>query len=212
MVRTAKSFNRTGARFQVQATVLIVCEDAKSSKQYLHDASQYFRANPRIELTHSGNTDPLGIVKAARKRSKKFDRTICVIDRDTHANFDEALQLAAANKIDLIVSYPCFEYWLLLHFSESRKAYMAAGGRSAAEVLIKDLCSHEDVSDYSKGKVKGLFQKLLGTRFDSARERSPRILADAISVNAMNPSTQVHELIRALEMLGQVKPTEKPQG
>jgi hypothetical protein len=205
--RSASSFNRHKARFQTQATVLIVCEDTKSGKQYLQDAGQYFRANAHIELTHAGNTDPLGIVRAAKARSKGFDRTICAIDRDTHANFDDATQMARAAGIELVVSYPCFEYWLLLHFVESRKAYVAAGVNSAADLLIRDLREHEDMKGYGKGNAKGLFERLLGDRFSEARTRSPRVLADAVRVGNMNPSTKLHELISVLEALGKLTPT-----
>jgi hypothetical protein len=144
-------------------------------------------------------------VQAGRARSKHFDRVICVIDRDTHHNFDAALQLAGARPtVELIVSYPCFEYWLLLHFVLSRREYVAAGEHSAADLLIRDLRNYAEMNGYEKGKVKGLFDRLLGERLSNARTRSPRVLEDAIRVSNMNPSTQLHDLISMLESLGQV--------
>lgn len=205
MRRSRDSFRRDKARYKVQPRVLIICEDTKSSKSYLQDASQYFRANVHIEIVHSGYTDPIGIVKTALQKVNLFENVICVIDRDTHLNFDAAVALSRqSGKIDLIVSYPCFEYWLLLHFGASRKAYMRTGNKSPADLLIADLCKHEGMNGYEKGKVTGLFDTLLGEKFDAARRTSPKILADAIEVQELNPSTRLHVLISLMESLGTV--------
>ncbi len=208
MGRSHDSFRRDKARYKVQARVLIICEDTKSSRNYLQDASQYFRANVHVEIAHSGYTDPRGIVATALKRAGNFEQVVCVIDRDTHLNFDEALQLSRQSaKISVIVSYPCFEYWLMIHFGGSRKPYVRAGDKSAADLLIEDLCEQDGMAGYKKGSVTGLFSTLLGEKFDGARKRSPQILADAIEVGDMNPSTRLHVLIDLMESLGSVQPS-----
>lgn len=205
MPRSKESFTRGKARYKPQSTVLVLCEDTKSAKDYLQEASQYFRAI--MDFTHTGYTDPKGIVKAALARSKQYDRLVCVIDRDTHHNFDEAVDLARQSpKLELIVSYPCFEYWLLLHFLDSRKPYASAGKKSAADRLIEDLCQFPQTADYSKGSSRGLFTTLLGEPFNTARKRSPRLLADAMQVNELNPSTRMHDLIVLMEEVGKVHP------
>lgn len=107
MAQRRNTILRGKPRYQPQPTVLVICEDAKSGKSYLHDANQYFRSN--FQISHCGHTDPAGIVREGLKRAKTFDRVICVIDRDAHANFDEAQQLAQqSSKLHLCVSYPCF--------------------------------------------------------------------------------------------------------
>ena len=203
MGRPKESFQRRKPRYKPQPSVLVICEDAKSSREYLQEASQHFRANLRIQVEHCGNTDPKGIVAAALKQVNTFDRILCVIDRDSHANFDEALRDAdSSQKIDTIVSYPCFEYWLLIHFIDSRKPYMRTGNHSAGDLLLRDLCMHPGMDDYAKGSIKGLFTTLLGAPFEAARRRSPKLLADAIRVNDMNPSTELHLLMDLMENLG----------
>ena len=208
MARTRDSFFRHKARYAAQPRVLVICEDTKSSRSYLQDASQYFRANVHVEIVHSGYTDPKGIVEAALKRVKEFESLYCVVDRDTHENFDAAMRLSrTSGKITMIVSHPCFEYWLLLHFNESRKAYVRSGNRSAADCLIVDLRKESGMDGYQKGNVARLFQQLLGERFIAARLRSPRVLSDAIKVKSMNPSTGLHILIDHLERLGAPQPS-----
>lgn len=209
MARRRSSVVRGQARFQPQARILVITEDSKSGKAYLQDANQHFRANLRIEIIHSGHTDPVGIVTHAVRRARTYDEVICVIDRDTHPNFDEALRLAQrAPKVRVLASYPCFEYWLLLHFSESRKHYAAAGGKSPAQCLIDDLCRCPGMKSYSKGDCKGLFERLLGEPFDAARRRAPRILADALASGDMNPSTTLHLLMDIMDGLSKPKPAD----
>jgi len=195
-------FERSKPRFKPQPKVLVICEDTKSGKRYLEDASLYFRVKVSVEIIHCGKTDPKGIVKEAISRQKKFDHIFCAIDRDTHQNFDEALILAkAAEKVDIIVSYPCFEFWLLLHFGYSRKPYAGAGKHSAADLLIKDLCTYPGLENHEKGKDLSIFKLLLGKRFDEARRIAPKVLAEAMVSEEMNPSTRLHELLDFFEKL-----------
>lgn len=191
---------RDKPKYRPQPTILVLCEDLKSGNHYLRDANQHFRSNFRI--SHCGYTDPAGIVKEGLKCAAKFDRVICAIDRDDHANFDEALRLAQqSNKLELCVSHPCFEYWLLLHFRYTRKPYKAVGVQSAADRLIVDLSAFPEMSEYHKGKSTGVFARLLGERFDVARRRGPRALKDAIESGDMNPSTRLFELIELMEKM-----------
>jgi hypothetical protein len=189
-------------RYRPQPTVLIICEDLESGKNYLQDANQYFRAHLQIEVVHCGKTDPRGIVVEALKRAKNFDRVICAIDRDTHANFAEALQLATqSKKLEVCVSYPCFEFWLLLHFKYTRRPYVAAGGRSAADRLVADLRKFPGMEAYDKGQSEGIFAQLLGEKFNMARERAPRALKDALESGEMNPSTKLFEVLEQMEKM-----------
>jgi len=210
MARTAASFNRPKSSFKPQPKVLVICEDSKSGKRYLEDASKHFRVNILVEITHCGKTDPLNIVKEAISRQGKFDHVFCAIDRDTHETFDEALNLAkSSKKVEVIVSYPCFEFWLLLHFGYNRKPYAAAGKNSAADLLIKALRIYPGLEKYDKGEDMGIFQLLL-SRFAETRRIAPKVFAEAIANEEMNPSTRLHELLDFFEKLSspqQVIPT-----
>lgn len=202
MARDTSSFKRQKPKFKPQPKVLVICEDSKSGKRYLEDASLYFRVNVVVEITHCGKTDPKGIVVEAIGRQGKFDHVFCVIDRDTHKNFDEALNLAkSSKKVEIIASYPCFEFWLLLHFGYNRKPYAAVGKHSTADLLIKDLRAHPGLEKYNKGEDMGIFKLLLGKQFTEARKVAPMIIAEAIASQEMNPSTKLHELIDFFEEL-----------
>ena len=111
MARSANSFKRHASRYKAQPTVLVICEDSKSGKRYLEDATHHFRVHVVVEISHCGKTDPKGIVVEAMQRERNFDRVFCVIDRDTHENFNEALALASTSlKTEIIPSYPCLSF------------------------------------------------------------------------------------------------------
>ncbi|MGZ8227953.1 MAG: RloB family protein [Methylococcaceae bacterium] len=208
MARDSNSFKRPKPKFKPQPKVLVICEDSKSGKRYLEDASVHFRVTVLVEITHCGKTDPLNIVKEAISRQGKFDNVFCTIDRDTHETFDEALSLAnGSKKVKVITSYPCFEFWLLLHFGYNRKPYTAAGKYSAADLLIKDLCNYPNLENYDKGKDLSIFKLLLGERYDEARRIAPKVLTEAIASEEMNPSTRLHELLDFFEKLSSPQQT-----
>lgn len=193
---------RSGPTLKVQPRVLILCEDSKSSLDYLRDAAKHFRAYTEVEIYHPDRTDPLGIVEIGLARLKRFEKVICVIDRDTHANFDAALNLASG-RVEMIVSYPCYEFWLLLHFLYSRASYVRAGNLSAGDLLARALRQHAEMANYAKGDTQGLFAKLLD-RLPVARQRSARAWKEALDDQGdMNPSTKMHELIDFFESLRQ---------
>lgn len=205
MIRNAASFRRGKPTLAQQPLVLIICEDTKSSKSYLLDAKVHFRATAFVEVIHVGHTDPRGIVKIGLDRARKYDQVFCVIDRDTHPTFDEAVQLAKSNSnLHLIISYPCFEYWLYLHFHYSRRTYRRVGDNSPAQQMVRALKECEGMSEYDKGTADSLFQFLL-QRLPIAIRNGERTLKDAELDNEMDPSTEIQKIIQRLSELGHTK-------
>ncbi|MHB1216457.1 MAG: RloB family protein [Thiobacillus sp.] len=203
MVRKVSRFDRNEPRFKQQARVLVLCEDTKSGFLYLNEAAHHFRSQAEVDITHCGKNDPLSIVTEAVKRQRHFDTVYCVIDRDQHETFDAALELAAKNtkKIVVIASYPCYEYWLLLHFRKTRKPYVSAGKNSSCSLLMKDLRKEKIMENYAKGASENLFDELIDW-LPNARQRAAEVLTAAINDDELNPSTQLHELIERFEQLG----------
>lgn len=206
MARAPSRFDRKQPSLKQQARVLVLCEDSKSSRLYLQDAANHFRAYAEVEILHCGKNDPKGIVAEAVKRQKLYDHVYCAIDRDSDPKFDAALSQAGAHaKVTVIASYPCYEYWLLLHFGKNRKSYMPAGNHSSGDLLVKDLCKKDGMGGYDKGATRNLFDDLF-SRLPDARKFAKETLAEAIADGGLNPSTQLHELIDLFEKLGTPQP------
>jgi hypothetical protein len=178
----------------------VICEDTKSGKTYLEDACRHFRTTAKI--MHCGRTDPLGIVQQAIARRKGFDKTYCVIDRDNHQNFEAAMVEARKHPaIEIIASYPCFEFWLLLNFEYSRRPYTAVGALSAADRVIAELRNKPGMQSYAKGADRDVFANLYPHGYGRGLENAAKVLLDARETDQLNPSTRMHELLEYLKSL-----------
>ena len=114
-----------------------------------------------------------------------FDRVWCVTDVDDF-DMSSATRLAAAERIELAVSNPCFELWLLLHHEDCR-AHLS--GYSA--VLAK-LRKH--VPDYDKSRLA--FSDFSHGVVDAV-SRAIRLDPTAAQY-AKNPSTSVWRLVEMI--------------
>ena len=186
--------------------VLIVCEGSKTEPNYFSDLARHYElSTANIEIVGAG-ADPLTIVKKGKDRQQKerrsgekYDRVYCVFDRDEHAHFQQASNLAQTSKLQLGRSWPCFEFWLLLHFCFSRRPYGRSHGRSPAENCIRDL--QQCWPDYEKAR-DGVFLQLANTA-ENAKVHANKAEADARQTGNRNPSTEVHKLVTYLEQLKQ---------
>jgi hypothetical protein len=203
MPRSVASFTRPKARYKQNPTVLVLCEDSQSCRIYLEDAARHFRAHAKVEIAHCGMTDPLGIVTEGAKRKRGFDFVYCAIDRDTHKNFDQAVKYAKTSDVELIVSYPCYEFWLLLHFGKTRKTEASVGAQSAANRIVHRLCAQEGMAEYAKGGNQKTFELLLN-KLPIARANATWALKEAVKEENLDPSTRMHDLIAEFEKLGNV--------
>lgn len=134
-----------------------------------------------------------------------FDKVFCVIDRDGHKTFNAASALVKSSHekgtpIELVVSWPCFEYWVLLHHQYTRSPYYPTGGRSSCDAVGSEIRRNHD-RKYSKG-ADDLYA-MLRSKQERALENAATALADAKATGEQNPSTQVHLLVATLLALKQ---------
>ena len=181
----------------------MVCEGKRTEPLYFQALKDYLRL-PTLVVKGTGGVDPRTLVDRATelrddemRRGDAFDFVYCVFDRDTHPTFEEASNVARDRRLELARSWPCFEFWLLLHFEFSRKAYARRERQSPCDVCIHDLRRH--IPNYSKGDrahLEGLWGRL-----DTAIDSAKRALTDAENTGEKNPSTEVHELVERLRNL-----------
>lgn len=210
--RPARAFDRRPGKQLLRARILIVCEGEKTEPNYFEDLVAECRltaADVKI-CGRECDSAPISVVQYAEnlfnEAKPKFERVYCVIDRDTHGTFDAAMQLVATRNKDgfkAVVSYPCFEYWLLLHFKYSRKCYVKTGSRSPGQIAEADLndefVKHLKV-EYQKG-AKGTYW-LLNPMMNVAAKHALKAENDAHQTGERNLSTDVVHLINYLRSQG----------
>jgi hypothetical protein len=187
---------------------LIVSEDTKSSYTYLKEAILHYRIQSANFAIVGLGKDPLDIVNEAEARYNKesashhpdFDRVFCVFDRDTHTRYFNALsKIDALNKKIAgseptfigITSDPCFELWLILHFTYTTKLYLPTQKKSASNIVYDDLCNIYPT--YKKSSF-GIFKNLL-PKLDDAIDNAKKLKSYCTSNGAISPLTRLDELL-----------------
>lgn len=205
--KKASELARRKARRAPYAKVLIVCEGERAEPYYFNDLKDHYGLNSaNVEVCGDCGSDPLSIVAHAKQRYREekdagdaFDKVYCVFDKDAHANYMQgidAIRGAAPKGVYVaITSVPCFEYWLLLHFSYTTNPYNALPGNSACNQVLTDLKGH--MPGYAKGN-HDTFTALVG-QLDFAKNNAIRALKTAEANHTDNPTTLVHELVEFLK-------------
>lgn len=132
-------------------------------------------------------------VEARRSRDANlaYDEVWCVFDVDEHARADADRQLAANEAVNLAVSNPCFELWLLLHLADHAAHLTAAQAGRLVRKHLPAYDKHLRFHDFAAGYGDAV------RRAESLGRR----LADAGRTDG-NPSTGVHRLTERIRQFG----------
>jgi hypothetical protein len=195
--------------------VLIVCEGKKTEPHYLKEVKAKYRlATANVHVRHSEiGTAPKQVVQYAKDlfltgdshkaiEPRAFEKVYVVIDRDDHSSYFEALHQAQALDGKLrneykknvafkaIVSVPCFELWLLLHFEDVNTALH----RIEVNARLK-----KHMPDYDKASMR-LFEETQIHLFEAMRRAaSLKLLNNAYT--PPQPFTNMDELVEVLMRL-----------
>lgn len=204
--RSPRDLKRPPPKREPYDRVLIVCEGSKTEPTYFTELkNSYGLSSANIAITPASGSDPLSVVNFAkqeqqkeRKQGDKYDRVYCVFDRDQHTNFDAAgIAIKGAADLYSARSWPCFEYWLLLHYGYQRAPFHPSANKTAAQICLSRL--KEQLPNYDKG-MQGIFATL-STKLDEALQYAARVQNDASATGEPNPSTEVHQLVSYLRGL-----------
>lgn len=201
--KKAKSFERRKENKEAGKRYLIVCEGSKTEPNYFRELRHNLRLQTAtIEICgEECGSDPVSVYQHATRLYEKekgatYDTVYCVIDKDDHKNLSRAIELikSKGNKFVAILSYPCFEYWLLLHYVLHRESFVKTAKKSIGEMVISALKKFD--KSYSKGN-SGIWIKYKD-KLQFALENSREMKKTADASGNPNPSTNIHELIELL--------------
>ena len=182
--------------------LLVVCEGAKTEPSYIRGLERWLR-NVSLEVDiYKEHGVPRSLVdwacdrkKEAEREAKRqgdaflgYDEVWCVYDVDEHPQLPDAQQKARAHGVELAISNPCFELWLLLHFRESPGSQTRHGMR---KLLRRYIPSFEKIVQFEQ------LQENLG----NAKNRAQRLDNEARKVDehGRNPTTGVYRLVESME-------------
>ena len=193
----------------IQHRLLIFCEGAKDKSE-----NAYFKAlikdrrNPdnRIEVKvvdTKKNTARELVQEAYRYREYKDDELWVVFDKDGYTLHKEAFALAQRFNICIAFSSICFEYWILLHYESTTKAFLRC------TQLIQYMESRHHIK-YEKSdsmiyeKTKSMIE-IAKANAQSCQDFQKGANPNQTPVYELNPYTNVDELVSAIEKFSQSK-------
>lgn len=168
----------------------IACEGEKTEYKYFKgiiDFRQEIGINPLVEIIpirHEANTssNPLNIYTEAKQSVEKAsnylqgDKLCIVVDRDKHSftdsQYDILLEAEEKGEIKFCISNPCFEFWLLLHFT------------NCAEYDRKELLSNE--KEGNRTFVERCLMEKLGGSYNKTRLKFASNYKNRINIAVAN--------------------------
>jgi len=179
-----------------------VTEGAATEPQYLDGLTKACR-NPLVdvEVEDRHGRDPHALVKIARDRQRqaekqarreaddnlKYDDAWCVFDIDDHLTVGDAKQMGRDNQIELAISNPAIELWLLLHFRDSPGMQSRDRVREMLKKFIPDYDKHVDFEQCKGGYADAV-----------ARAESLDQIAERDHEANRNPTTGMYRLTRRI--------------
>jgi hypothetical protein len=177
--------------------LLVVCEGKVTEPSYIEGFERMARNATVAVKIHGEHGDPRKLVEIAKRerdsakaRAEKeedenlaYDEVWCAFDRDQHERFEDACQMARDNQLELAVSNPCVELWLLLHFRENPGAQHRDHVRKMLKKFLPDYDKHFD------------FARAAGRVVEAAtRARRLDLEAERLGEPFRNPTTGFYRL------------------
>jgi hypothetical protein len=190
-------------------SALLVCEGECTEPFYLQGLLKYFGINAaNVEIIEGqSKSNAVAVVNRARQRFDQMprDRVFIIIDAE-QKDLQQAIKLCRiplqrANKkkglpeirIEPIVSTPCFEVWLLLHFRYCDQPFSCF-----ADVELELRAS---LPDYSKADPRIFLKVGGGEGLEHALLHTARLRVALAETDSHSPATDMDKLVDALRAI-----------
>lgn len=195
-------------------TFHMFCEGEKTEPYYINGYLSHFHSEKRniFLIEDTKKNTPVQLVVAAinhKETTPENDLYWVVFDRESTVKYSHKLHLKAmtlANKynINIALSNVCFEFWLLLHFTQTTASYSSCQDLLSNSKL-KAYLKTQGIEKYDKGLP--LLFDALKTKITDAKKNAKIINQQAINAAEhgrtapcyLNPYTNVNELFIAID-------------
>ena len=219
--KEARKRLKEGRRSEIKETVervLIVSEGTKTEPMYFEKLVEHLKlVTTDIKVIGGDDSCPQKVVQYAialyeerKNTNDEYDLVFCVIDKDAHAHYEDALlevqKYTPKNILHIINSIPCFEVWLLLHYIYTSKPFQkkgvkSKGGKSICDTVKDELKKYlpnyvKNISNFSEDELSYIFND---ETIRSAIKKAEQLMEHCKSGGTDNPSTKVYELVLKLQ-------------
>ncbi len=200
---------RVSSRRAAKQRILVVGDGAQTEPNYfrrlrdeqvVRDRYAVVVRGAKARTPHNAVKTALNEIEKDRQRGQRFDRVWCVLDVETageNPGLEDAIALARQHRIDVALSNPSFEVWLLAHFERTSASF-----RGCQEVIAR-LNKHWRIvskADYQKNDDR-IYQRIAcrtQTAVSNARQVREYDFRHENDTRNCNSSTEVYQLVQFL--------------
>jgi hypothetical protein len=173
------------------------------------------------EIIDGSYTDPVNIVREAKKSKKDYDEVWVVFDKDRERDDQnaKAIELAKKSKVNVAFSSISFEHWLILHFEKNSYRFQRSDCESRSTRANPIVCSCSGLicaSTYLKSSNSyPAFKKGYSLLYDDLQVKNIDAIENAAwlrnqlnitgSIHLLNPYSDVDILLCELLNLDRVE-------
>lgn len=209
--KRSRPIKRGRARRSGKPRILILCEGTRTEPNYFEGFKKSKSlTSVVVRALRPGQVGPTGLLKRVREELREdsgWDEVYCVLDHDGRDAKIKALEkglVAIGHKTDscdikMILSSPCFEFWLLLHFEITSRPFAAGLSGAGCEDVIRRLERHLPGYQKNDARVFERCREHVHTALGNAKrlQKTTRLLSGLPAT----PQTQVETLVRRLLQL-----------
>jgi hypothetical protein len=196
-----------GRKYAPRSRFFIACEGRRTEYQYFKGLMQYsseLGISPMVEmipLRHGPNTgsNPLNIFEEtveilgqSNHYHPELDHVSIIVDRDMHSfkefQYEAMLALCKETGFHLCITNPCFELWLLLHYSD------------LSEYDHKLLLENRKIG--SRTQTERYLMEKLGGRYNKSRIQFNRFFRERVLIAITHAQAFPHEAEQLQNQLG----------
>jgi len=210
--RNIDSYKRREGSKEPRKSILIVSEGSKTEPIYFNSLKNKLRlAMVDVEIVGEGAAAITVVNRAIELRGERrrvaktsvgrsaYDVVYCVIDVEAPKaeSLSRAVNKAEGNKLEVILSNPCFEYWYILHFRKTSAPFgTSQEAKSALRREHRSYCESDTT----------IFDVVYPKTADAIKH-SKEVLKeqhnDVEDLSDCNPSTHVHKIVEYLQNAAQ---------
>jgi len=210
--RKIDDYKRREAFKEPRKSILIICEGSKTEPIYFNSLRNNLRlAMVDVEIVGEGAAAITVVDRAIELREERkkiaknsltkaaYEVVYCVIDVEAPKaeSLPRAVNKAKDNKLEAILSNPCFEYWYILHFRKTSAPFNTSQDAKSALRQKHSAYSESDTTIFD----------VVYPKTSDAIKHSKEVLKeqhnDAEDLTNCNPSTHVHKIVVYLQNMAQ---------
>jgi hypothetical protein len=198
------NIKRRGVVSRERRPLMLIAVEGRNKTERTYFEGFRHSSSFTVKFARGNDTDPASMISVLEKQMSKDcipsegDRAFCVIDMDCDQVkaqcVKDMITKNEAAAFEIILSNPCFEVWILCHYSASTKVF--GSNREVIDAVKKIIPNYDKNMD---------IYPILFCRRDEAIQNAKALIAHRETQGRQrgdihdNPSTEIHKIVELLK-------------